>query len=348
MYTIFWSRGERVPISLRSIARIAGVSPATVSNVLNGHPHVAPATRERVLQVVEQEGYKHSPSAKARLLVVFPYVSIESTQPGQSYFVHEIILGLQQSLARSRQSLTMAGVDGVTPPATIPELADCQASFVVGGAFEPAALEMIGSLLRVKPLVVVGTTALGEKADCVVADNAGGIEKAVYHLADLGHRRIALLNGLPSSSSAEEKRVGYRRALQKLGLVVDERYDRVSDYTIANAQRVTREFLQLPIPPTAILVADDPMAIGVMQGARELGLRVPDDLSVVGYGDDYPGIDPPLTTVRVNKRRLGELSHFVMQERLKGDRGTSEAVRVVLSTQLIVRGSTGPAPSTHF
>lgn len=331
-------------ISVREAARRAGVSPATVSNVLNGRVHVAEHTREKVLRVLHEGSYQRPASLKTRLLVVFPYVSIESTQPGQSYFVHEIILGIQQSLARRRQTLVMAGTDGLIAPPSIPELDDCSASFVVGGAFHPDTLTSIGRLLRSKPTVVVGTTVLDRMADCVVADNTGGVEQAVSYLIEIGHRRIALINGLPSSSSASEKLEGYGRAMQASGLGYDSTWVCTSDYSIARAQAAAHRLLTSANPPTAILVADDPMAIGVIQAARLMGLRVPDDVSVVGFGDDYPGIEPPLTTVRVNKRRLGELAYFLMHERLEGERASDELVRLVLSTQLMVRATTGPPP----
>lgn len=328
--------------SMRQIARMLGLSVATVSNVVNGHPKVAPETRERVERALAEAAYERPASQKTRFLVVFPYVSIESSEPGQSYFVHEIIHGMQHVLAKNRQRLVVAGVDGVTPPSSLPEAQDCAATFVAGGAFEPKTLIAIGQLLKDKPLVVVGTTVLEEVADTVVADNAGGLLQATRYLMGLGHRRIALINGLPSSSSAEEKRQGFCRAFAERGWPLEDHWLKESDYTIAGAQQATNALLDLQPRPTAILVADDPMAIGVIRAARSRHVRVPEELSVIGFGDDYPGIDPPLTTVRVNKHRLGELGFFLMRERMEAPARDGELIKLVLSTQLVVRGSTAP------
>lgn len=328
--------------TIRDVARAAGVSQSTVSRALNGSGYVSPEARERVLAAAAALGFQ--PSHVARSLVRKSTHTLGLMLPDitNPYFP-AIARGVEDAAARAGYTVILCNTD--RDPAHeqdyIQVLRERQVDGLVLIASSPAVGEMVsraGSL----PAVFVDRVPRGAAADAVVVDNRRGMEAAVRHLLQLGHRRIGFVAGRVGSSTAEDRLAGYLAALGSAGLTPDPAYIVTGDFTYGGGYNAARALLALPHRPTALAAANDLMAAGVLRAAAEVGLRVPGELAVVGY-DDIPlagMFNPPLTTVAQPTYRMGELATQMLLERLAGQ-APPEPRRVVLAAQLVVRGSCG-------
>jgi LacI family transcriptional regulator len=178
----------------------------------------------------------------------------------------------------------------------------------------------------------------------VDSDSAGGARVATQHLIDLGHRRIAHIRGRGGLASAQLREAGYRESLEAAGILFDPELVRDGEYQAALTTQGARELLTLPDRPTAVFAANDKSALGVMAVARELGLRVPEDVSIIGF-DDIPeaaSAAPPLTTMAQPLHDLGARALTMLIDLLHGDEVPGH---VELPAEIVVRASTGPAPA---
>jgi LacI family transcriptional regulator len=178
----------------------------------------------------------------------------------------------------------------------------------------------------------------------VDSDSAGGARVATQHLIDLGHRRIAHIRGRGGLASAQLREAGYRESLEAAGIPFDPELVRDGEYQAALTTQGARELLTLPDRPTAVFAANDKSALGVMAVARELGLRVPEDVSIIGF-DDIPeaaSATPPLTTMAQPLHDLGARALTMLIDLLHGDEVPGH---VELPAEIVVRASTGPAPA---
>ena len=196
------------------------------------------------------------------------------------------------------------------------------------------------------PLVVVDTLlALDERVPTVTVANASGADQATRHLIALGHRRIAAITGPPGWVASDARLSAYEAALTRAGLSVDPELVVRADFELAPGAEAARALFDLPDPPTAVFAFNDPIALGALRAAHERGLRVPDDVSIVGF-DDWPvatAVTPALTTVR---QPLAEMGHAALNLLLRLARtGEREQIHVELPTRLVIRGSTSaPKP----
>src|SRR3954452_14656754 len=161
----------------------------------------------------------------------------------------------------------------------------------------------------------------GPRVEVVMSDNEAGARAAVEHLVGLGHRRIATITGMLESRPGSDRLRGYRAAVQAAGLAYRDEYVAYGDFYAESGRACAARLLALPEPPTAIFAAADMMAIGAVRAAAELGLRVPDDLSIVGFDDIQlaPHLNPPLTTIRQDKAGLGVAAGEALIARINGD-----------------------------
>jgi len=335
--------GGRVTIT--DVARTAGVSIATVSKVINGRYGVAAATSERVQQVIADLGYESSLVARSlrshRTNVIG--ILVAEFEP----FSTEILKGTSDAIAGSGYELLAYSGGGRTGEDVGWErryLSRLSGTLIDGAVLvTPTVVSLGGSV----PVVAIDPHAGPADMPTVDADNLTGALLATEHLLRLGHRRIGFLGGRPDLESARLREEGYRAALERAGLAVDPELVRVGGYRRQQAAAPARELLSLPEPPTAIFAANDLSAIGTMDVAREMGVRVPQDLSVVGF-DNVPEsalTEPPLTTVEQPIRDMGARA-VEMLIALLGDTPLSSAEdlppHVQLPTRLVPRGSTRP------
>ena len=321
---------------MEDVARAAGVSVATVSKVVNGRYGVSSATIERVSGVIDDLGYETSLGARSlrshKTNVIG--VLVAEFEP----FSTELLKGVSAGIGATDYDLLAfsGGHRGGTVGWERRSLARLGGSLIDGAIIvTPTVVEARGEI----PVVAIDPHTGHSDVPTVDSDNVAGAMLATEYLLRLGHRRIALLGGRPDLESARLREEGFRRAMSAAGVPVDESLVRVGGYRLETAEGPARELLTLPERPTAVFAANDLSAILTMEVARELGLRVGEDISVVGF-DNIPEsalAEPALTTVSQPLHEIGATALRILVELLEG--GTPESTHVRLPTSLVVRSS---------
>ena len=341
--------------SLTSIAASAGVSISTVSKVLNGRTDVAPETRERLGRILRTHGYQVAPRSGIGV------VDLLIGQLG-GLWSDELIRGAVTAAAETEISVIVSRVGSASEFARWLKLATARGTL---GALSVLYLPDPATLRRMAdaslPLVVIDPPSEpGGGIRSVGTTNWQGGLSATRHLIELGHRRIAAIGGPDHLWSCRARLDGYRSALRRADLPVDEALVRYGELTAEAGLRRAREFLALAAAPTAIVAANDAQAFGVLQAIAERGLRAPDDVSVTGF-DDVPiatWATPPLTTVRQPLAAMAATAFWMLTSsaaprepgplRQSGTPPEPAAEREVqprhleLETTLVVRRSTAP------
>jgi LacI family transcriptional regulator len=306
------------------VARSAGVSVATVSHVLNDTRPVRPATRQAVLDAIDELGY--TPNTLARSLVTARTRSIGLAVSAVSnpYFT-EILQGVEAGALEHGYSLLIA--DPHDDPAherkVVQLLHERRVDgMIVAPSAQPA--ELIGYLGRQNvPTVfldrlVDGDEVPGFEYDQVCAENAEPVARLVTHLAELGHKRIGQVGGLPGLSTTSERISGYRHGLAAAGLPYDERLVVSGSSEAEGAERATAELLSLPTRPTALVTANNTMTIGALRALREKDLSVPGDMALCCF-DDFSWADlfsPRLTAISQPSKEIGASAVRLLLDRL--------------------------------
>src|SRR5215831_8823556 len=331
--------------TLAAIAAEAGVSLPTVSKVVNGRPDVAPATRARVEQLLDQHQYTRNGLRRHRRsgLVDVVFAGLDSP------WAVEILRGVEEWGSQHETAVAVSSVrhGDARPASWTSALAshDTDGVILVTSKLTDTQLHQLRSAGI--PLVVIdpANTPPPEIPSVGATNWAGGLA-ATEHLLSLGHRRIGAITG-PIDYLCSLARVdGYRSALERAGVQFDPALVRYGDFHHEGGFARAVELLELPQPPTAIFAGSDQQAFGVYEAARQHGLRIPEDLSVVGF-DELPvarWASPPLTTVRQPLAEMGSAAAQMLGELIEGTPLRSN--RVELSTELIVRESTA-ALGTH-
>jgi LacI family transcriptional regulator len=327
-----------VSVTIRDVARRAGVSVATVSRVLNGSAQVAEDTRVRVEGAAA--ALRYTPHGAARSLITRRTDVFGVVLPDlYGEFFSEVIRGMDP-LARQRGYhllLSSSHDDRGQIEFALGAMRGRVDGIVVMSPNVPAR-ELAACLPADVPAVLLNCDSGGERFPAIGIDNYGGAVAMARHLVSLGHRRIAMVRGAEGNFDARERLRGYRDALAEAGL---QPLEAAGDFTEAGGHRAARELLADGGRPTALFCANDSMAVGAMSAVREAGLRVPDDVAVAGF-DDVPiarYLNPPLTSVHVDVHRLGARAVELLCDAV-ADGGAASAPELV-STRLVVRRSCG-------
>ena len=332
--------------TIREVAERSGVSVATVSRVFNDYPDVSAATRERVLAAARDLEY--APSAAARTLVgrrsqlvgVGIFTGYEHPDIEHPFF-QDVLVGLKHGVgARGYDVLLFASEQ---PGAYLRRARHHRVDGVVLWGVDSKDPELRALVDAGIPLVTVDLVAEGPRATWVTSDSIEGGRLAVRHLRELGHRRIATIAGLPQYTKPGADRLrGYREEMQAAGLPMVERD---GDFYADSGEAAMRELLALPEPPTAVFAASDLMAFGAIKAIVAGGLRVPEDISVVGFDDIAAArlAHPRLTTIRHDKVALGLAAAQALVDEIEGSAGRPPPV--TLPVELVVRESTTRAAS---
>ncbi len=329
--------------TMAEIAAEAGVSVPTVSKVLNGRHDVAPATRERVEDLLRRRSYLPRRSTPPRAVGLIDVVFVDLGSP----WAMQILAGVEEVAHRAGTGVVVSAVHGRSRPAPdrrwLENLAARRSDGVLLVLSELSAEQRAQLAEHGIPVVVVDPAGQPDPSvPSVGATNWTGALTATEHLIGLGHRRIAVIGG-PGDVLCSRARVdGYRAAMHSAGLGVPAGYERTGDFTSPTGYRETLALLDLPEPPTAVFACADEMARGAYEALYERGLRVPDDMSVVGFDDleQARWSIPPLTTVRQPLTEMAGLATRMLLSLVAGE--TLDSTRLELATPLVVRASTAP------
>jgi LacI family transcriptional regulator, repressor for deo operon, udp, cdd, tsx, nupC, and nupG len=329
--------------TMKDVAQLAGVSTATVSRALMNPEKVSISTRKRVETAVLEAGY--SPNTLARNLRRNESKTIITIVPDicDPYFA-EIIRGIEDA-AVENDYLVLLGDSGQQKKRessfvnlVFTKQADGMLLLGTDHPFDVSKPEQ----KNLPPMVMACEFAPELELPTVHIDNLTSAFEAVNYLAQLGHKRIAQISGPTTATLCKFRQQGYQQALRRAGVSMNPAYSTVGDFTFEAGAQAVRQLLALPEQPTAIFCHNDAMAIGAIQEAKKLGLRVPQDLSIVGFDDiqfaQY--CDPPLTTISQPRYEIGRQAMLMMLDLLKGN--DVQAGSRLLEAKLVVRGSTAP------
>lgn len=330
---------------IKDIAERLGVSAATVSRALSDSGLVAEPTLSRIREVAREMNYRPNVSARNLRTQRAMAVLMVVRDVGNPFYL-EILKGVEATARAAGYSVLMGNTENDSDREIeyFDMLRDGHADGMILMTGKLPEREGFLSGIANAPIVV----ALEEIEDAgfphVLIDNEGAARNAVEHLIGLGHRRIAHVSGPVPEIMSIHRRNGYRRAMAVAGLPVPDGYEPVGDYLLHTGQRLCRGLFDLPEPPTAIFVANDEMAFGVIHELRKLGLDVPGDVSVVGFDDLFlsEAFYPPLTTVSQPRTDIGRTAMTMLLDMLSG--GLTPRKPAVLPTTLKIRGTTAPAP----
>ncbi len=333
--------------TIRDIADLAGVSIATVSRVLNDRPDVAPNTRETVLQVVRQHGFSRNRTARALPRGRTGFVGLMLPLIADAYF-GPILSGAAEALYEADLRIVLCPTlhEHDREVSLLERLVSESTDGAILMLPEESELELRALQAQGYPFVVVDPRERPpDGIACVSAMHASGAKQATEHLLELGHTRIGAIAGAEHWYATEERLHGFRAALAGAGMLPDPELIRYTDWRVPRGSETAVELLELPDPPTAIFAFNDNVAIGALNAARSRGLRVPEDVSIVGFDDTMQAeiVTPQLTTVRQPLAELGRTGVSLLGRLIEGQR--VDALRMELSTTLVVRDSTGPVPT---
>lgn len=334
---------QRPATTISAIAAEAGVSVPTVSRVLNGRGDVSARTRERVETLLRDHGYQRRgarPDVRSGLIdLVFNDLD--------SPWAVEIIRGVEEAANEAGASTVVSAIHRKTSPTSTRKWLDNVGARASDGAI--LVTTDLDSFLRAElkrldvPAVVIDPAGVPDlEVPTIGATNWTGAVGATEHLTGLGHRRIGFVAGAPGLWCSRARLDGYRAGLDAAGIPFDPDLVVEGDFDYSSGFRAGGVLLHLHEPPTAIFAASDQMALGVYEALRKEGLRVPEDVSVLGF-DDLPEArwaSPPLTTVRQPLVEMGRLAARTLLRMVQGE--VVESPRLELATRLVARESTCP------
>jgi LacI family transcriptional regulator len=333
--------------TIGDVAERAGVSKMTVSRVINKSGYISQETRERVEQAIAELGYV--PNALARSLrfkktQTIALVITDITNP----FFTTLARGVEDAASEQGFSVMFCNTDESRDEETryLSVLAQKQVDGVllVPAKSAPEAGQFLSE--RQIPFVVLDRRVPGVRVDMVRGNSFQGAYDLTQHLIALGHHDIAMLSGPQAVTTASDRILGFRQAMQDADLPVDERRIFYTSFTPQGGYRMAQQALEQSPRPTALFAANNFIAFGALRALREQSMRVPDDVSVVTF-DDLPeaiNFDPFLTAAAQPAYAMGQRATQLLFERLAGN-GPTEPQEIILPTQLVIRGSSGRAPS---
>lgn len=330
-------------MKIRDIARLAGVSTATVSHVINGTRYVSDEVKEKVRAVIERTGY--TPNAHARNLATrqahtFGLILSDLSNP----FFPELVKSIQECAVELGYDLTMANTN-YDPERTLASVQRMLEQRVSGVAVMTSEMDVsLAARLAAREVAVVflDVGEVGPYVSNIVINYEKGIRAGVEHLLGLGHRRIAYISGPLRLKSAQRRHLAFTRTMKKYASTLQtEPLVFEGDFKATGGQRAIVEMLRAKPLPTAVMAANDLMAMGAMRELRKAGLRVPDEISVVGFDDILFSAlsDPPLTTLALPREEIGRAAVEALCQTLKTPDRMGREYKI--TPKLVVRESTG-------
>jgi DNA-binding LacI/PurR family transcriptional regulator len=333
-------------MKIRDIANLAGVSTATVSHVLNNTRFVSEELKQKVREIIEHNGY--TPNAHARNLAsrqsrTFGLILSDLSNP----FFPDLVKSIQECAIAEGYDVTMANTN-YDPQRTLASVQRMLEQRVSGVAVMTSEMDisLIGRLTaREVAMVFLDVGKVGPYVNNIAVNYEKGIRAGVEHLLDLGHRRIAYISGPQALKSAQRRRLAFTKAMKRYESSLHTQpsvYE--GDFKATGGRQAVAEILRQKPMPTAILAANDLMAMGALSELRKAGLRVPEDISVIGFDDiSFAALtDPQLTTIALPREEIGRAAVEALLNTIKAPNHLGREYQI--TSHLIVRESTGKVP----
>lgn len=325
-----------VETTMRKLAETAGVNVSTVSRALRNDPKISDELKNRILSIAKESNYKKRKTTASQIAYFIDKRFFLLTNP----FYNRVIEGIESESKRNGYSFQFNSLEpnhfsleGVSLTGV--------AGMIITSCYHD---EFISEVKRFDvPMVLIDYYIPTERISAVLVDNIDGVFAAVSHLASLGHRRIAYMKGDVSDIGVRDRLTGFQRAVGSFGLDDDPGLVIGSDFGITNGFSAMKELLaSVPRAPTAVMCANDMLAIGAMEALKERGLAIPGEVSVMGFDDvDLAReVIPTLSTMNIPKQTMGRLAVQRLLEIIRGER--IEFDKIVVTPRLVTRDSTGP------
>ena len=333
----------RKPMNIREVAKSAGVSTATVSRVVNGTAPVDALTEKRVRAAILRSGYY--PNTHARTLgtgksFIYGLIISDIENP----FFPELVKCFERLAVEHGYEVLIANTDYQ------PERMEVCVRRMLERKVDGVAImtsEMNAELIQMLngrgiPIVFLDTGVVGQGISNISLDYDGGVDQAMDHLTALGHTRIAFVSGPENQASARTRLAAFLASLHRKKLKCREDFILAGNHRFDGGYSAMLEILKMPIRPTAVLASNDLTAIGMMGALYSAGLRVPEDISLVGFDDIALSsfMSPPLTTIRLSRAEIAESAFHSLYA--ASQRGENEGVTCVVRAELVIRRSTAP------
>lgn len=345
-------------VTINDVAKKAGVANSTVSLVINKRPGASLDTSQKVLKVIKELNYRPLKAAQAlttkktkNIGFMDVIVSHNNQSQKEKYsfstmiptFAYDVARGIEQETQRRGYGLLFSTYYGrqLSSIKNFPPMIKnywIDGLLLVGGTFSEDFIKMLKKWKI--PLVLVGSHLPSDRIDCVLADNAGGAFKAIEHFIKLGYSEIGFINAPPTTQTSFDKMQGYLSALQKYGIEYNEKLVEIGDFTAQSGYQAMKKLLAKTKNLKAVFIAFDGMAIGAKKAIIESELKIPGDISIIGFQDSWIAnhFDPPLTTVRVHKHEIGVVAARRLFELMDSKR-TEKPIKTMIPTELIIRQS---------
>ncbi|WP_169736190.1 LacI family DNA-binding transcriptional regulator [Caldanaerobius polysaccharolyticus] len=342
--TTFTAKGVIHIVNIKTIAKEAGVSVSTVSKVINGYEDISEQTREKVMEVIKRFNYQ--PNQIARVLCTKKSWLIgllyDVWRDYENEFFNEIIMSFKRTVEEQGYNILFLNVYKIKKE-NISYVSYCE-QYSLNGILvigfkddDPYIKELI---VREIPCIGIDIPISGKKCGYVTSDNYGGVIKAVDYLVQLGHKKIGLINGAADIYPAKERYKGFMYAMKKHNISVVNDWIEEGDFSRESGYTAMNEIFKKGSLPTAMVVTGDEMAFGAISAINEHGMKVPDDISVVGFDDIRSAkiFTPSLTTVRQDKAMMGKAAAWSLINMINDK--SFKAPVTIIPTQLVVREST--------
>ena len=324
-------------VTIQDVAKTAGVSVSTVSRVLNGKVDVASETQDRILSVIDDLGFTTNLAARSMRSQKKNLVGL--IMPDIAYpFAIEVMKGVNRAIAESEFDLLVYTTGDVRKSGRASheqKYVSLLTNSISDGVIIVAPVA--GEFKIDAPIVSIDPLASNPNYPAVHATNYQGAVDAMEYLLGLGHRRIGFISGRAELESSNRRLIGYREALEKAGMSIDESLIVSGDYTTETGVSGARQLLGLDNPPTAIFASNDQMAMGVFQVAEEMGIKIPDDLSVIGFDNITESKYMGLTTVDQFISEMGYVATQMLIKLINGVPLEDQTYR--MQTRLVLRNS---------
>ena len=338
-------------ITIKDIAREAGVSAQTVSRAINDKGEIRPETRARILRIADQLGYR--PNSVARSLATQRTQNIGLVVPDVSNpFFASVARGIQDAAHQNRYNVFLCNTDenAEREQSAIRSLEAQRVDGILLCSSRLPEAELLQLANRYQPLVLVNRCVAHPQTGCVLVDDARAMKQAVQYLIDLGHRRIGLLAGPAKSHSGQQRSLGYLQAMHEGGLDAPASWQIHCPPQVIGGRTAARTMLGRAPELTVLVAYNDLVAVGALQACADLNLRVPEDCAILGCDDVMLAalVSPPLTTIRIPTYELGQQAMALLLDMMASQAGQldTQPPPITISPTLIVRDSVNK-PKLH-